>query len=144
MMNFTEFHSNYKYKIYKNKKSNNILSTTWTGITLLPGALGAQVLDLLGPWHNCTGLIKSILRCKLSADDFRRAGLRRVRLTLRRKRWHWAAGVGWSDFWEGTQWSGSSSCPPSGGSWILDLTSIIMGVLRILASARGENTLEAS
>ena len=49
MMNFTEFHSNYKYKIYKNKKSNNILSTTWTGITLLPGALGAQVLDLLGP-----------------------------------------------------------------------------------------------
>ena len=42
MMNFTEFHSN------------------WTGITLLPGALGAQVLDLLGPWHNCTGLIKSI------------------------------------------------------------------------------------
>ena len=54
------------------------MSTTWTGITLLPGALGAQVLDLLGPWHNCTGLIKSILRCKVSADDFRRAGLRRV------------------------------------------------------------------
>ena len=78
MMNLYESIQTINTKYIRTKRSNNILSTTWTGITLLPGAFGAQVLDLLGPWHNCTGLIKSILRCKLSADDFRRAGLRRV------------------------------------------------------------------
>ena len=45
-------------------------------------ALGAQLLDLLGDLGNCNGLIKSIMCCKLSDEDFRRAGLRRVTNSL--------------------------------------------------------------
>ena len=114
------------------------MSTTWTGITLLPGALGAQVLDLLGPWHNCTGLIKSILRCKLSADDFRRAGLRRVTDSLFGGRGDTGPPV-LGDPTSGREPNGLDLRTVLHQEALGYLTSIIVGVFRILASAVGEN-----